>query len=918
MKRRNKYVYFILTITAFVLTIFIAYNCSDDEHVYTIGVSQCSDDEWRTKLNEEMMMMSYINDSIRVEIKCADNNSRRQVEQIDSFIKEGVDLLVVSPNQVNMVDPAVAKAFKSGIPVILYDRKIKSDAYTAFIGSNNYKMGYDLGTYVANELNGKGRVAEIMGLKDSSPSIGRYSGFEAAIKKFPGIKIVAKEFGNWEMGSAEKAMDRILKKTKDIDFVFAHNDRMAYGAYLAAKKNEPDNKIRFAGIDGLSGKGRGIDLVCKGILDASYMNPTSGDEVIKLAMRILKGEKVNKNNNLATSIITRNNAELTMMAAKNAERQRSILKELHNQVNRYESHYETQTLFLWLLGIFLLSVIIASVFLYRSYQAKNMLSMQLKSKNDELERLNDEVITLTQSRIEFFTNVSHELRTPLTLILDPLERIIADKSISKSTMALLKIVQRSAFNMKHLVDDIMDFRKIQSGNMKLKPTSFNIKEDMRKWIDAFFPSAEIKKVTLMLNTDGFSHELVTADEDKLNRIVFNFVSNAIKYTDAGGTITVTLKDAPNDSLLLTVSDTGKGLSENEQKKVFDRFYQASNSNGGTGIGLAVVKAYAELHGGRAFVKSTLGKGSDFSVVIPCKQNSNNGDGKGETSVNNAAVAANVEMPTRADGNSSATNKIIGDKDKPTLLVIDDNKEIRDYVKQIFSSEYTVLEAGDGKEGLETAVKFVPDIIISDVMMPVMDGIEFCSQLRKNTAVCHIPVVLLTAKTLDDQKVEGYEHGADSYITKPFSSKVLMARVDNLLKNRKVLADFFKDSNEGSKESAEELTEQTAANSIDHDFINRLRTIIHNNLDNVDYSVEDLGRDMGLSRVQLYRKVKAITGASVVDLMRKARLQRGRQLLETTDKSISEIAYESGFSSPSYFTKCFKDEYNKLPGDLRNR
>lgn len=913
MEKNKNLIYFILSIVTIVSTIFITYNCSDKEHVYTIAVSQCSDDAWRTKLNNEIKMMDYINDSINVIIKCANNNSQTQIEQIDSFIKMGVDLLVISPNQVNVVDPAVTKAYNSGIPVILYDRKIKSNSYSAFIGSNNYKMGYDLGTYIANELHGKGKVAEIMGLKDSSPSIERYRGFKAALDKFPDVTVTAEEFGNWELPSAVKAMERILAKTKDIDYVFAHNDRMAYGAYLAAKKLNPDNKIRFTGIDGLSGRGQGIDLVCDGILDASYMNPTSGDEVIKLAMKILKGEKYDKNNNLATTIITKNNAELTLMAAKNAARQMSILEDLHKQVNKYESHYETQTLFLWLLGIFLLSVIIASMFLYKNYHAKNILSMQLKSKNDELERLNGEVISLTQSRIEFFTNVSHELRTPLTLIIDPLERILTDKNISKPTMALLKTLQRSAFTMKRLVDDIMDFRKIQSGNMQLKPSTFNIKEELSKWIDAFYPSAEAKKVSLILNMDDFRHDTITADEDKINRIVFNFVSNAIKYTDAGGVITVSLKDAPNDCIQLTVSDTGKGLSEKEQKKVFDRFYQANNSTGGTGIGLAIVKAYAELHNGNAFVKSQKGIGSDFGIIIPRIQKDIVDTPTNEKPNECLLIDKDPELPAKNESNSYATQKIISDNGKPTLLIIDDNNDIRDYIKEIFNNDYTVFEAADGKEGLDISLKVVPDIIICDVMMPVMNGIEFCTELKSRTAICHIPVIILTAKSLDEQKIEGYEHGADSYITKPFSSKILKARVENLLNNRKKLENVFKDNN-----LTDETDKDNKPDNMDNSFISLLKTTIHKNIGNLEYNVEDLSNDMGLSRVQLYRKVKAITGVSVVDLMRKARLQRGKQLLENTNKSISEIAYEVGFSSPSYFTKCFKDEYNKLPGDIRNK
>ena len=934
MKKEYTLLYYITTCLALVIIAVAALNCTSDKHRYKIGVSQCSEDAWRDKLNSELRMMGYINDSIDVIIKTAKDNSQIQIRQIDSLVKTGVDLLVVSPNQVEAVTPAVEKAYRKGIPVILYDRKIKSDSYTAFIGSNNFQMGYDLGKYIANKLGGKGKVAEIMGLKDSSPSIERYRGFESALKDFPDIKITSKIFGNWEQESGEIAMDKILKGKEIPDYIFAHNDRMAYGAYLSAKKNHMEKRIKFVGIDGLTGKHQGIDLVCNGILDASYMNPTSGDEVIKLALKIINKEKYDKNNNLATTIITKGNAEMTRMAAQNADRQRGILENLHNQVNKYEDNYEVQAMFLWLLGIFLFFVIIGSVFIYRSYITKNKLSIQLTKKNNELERLNEEVIELTQSRLAFFTNVSHELRTPLTLIIDPLEKITADKTISKQTMSLLKIVQRSAMTLKQLVDDIMDFRKIQNGKMKLKLSSFDIEAKTRRWVDDFYPSAEIRHINLIVNTEALTHKVIIADEGKIERIVFNLVSNALKYTQTGGTVTVTLSDAPGSKMILSVSDTGKGISEKEQKKVFDRFYQAQNSTGGTGIGLAVVKAYAELHNGKATVTSQLGKGSDFSIEIPLSQDNaatviTDNCKKEPTDYNTSGT--NLTENGNTIGNSQKENnrKESDNEEKPTLLIIDDNKEIRDYISSTFKSKYIIKEASNGKEGLDIALQYVPDIIVCDIMMPVMDGIEFCSALKTNTAICHIPVILLTAKTLDEQIIEGYEHGADSYITKPFSSNVLRARMESLLRNRKMLEDIFKSmltSNPPKNDNTLNIKEcspnsntenDDKSRSIDKEFISKLRSIIKENMQNTEFGVENIGSEIGLSRVQLYRKVKAITGSSVVDLLRKARLQQAKTLLSESDKSVSEIAYEVGFSSPSYFTKCFKDEYGVLPGDARN-
>ena len=955
MKRSYNIFQSILLSVILIMVVSMVYDCSDNRKQYLVGVSLCADKEWYGKLHRELEVMGYISDSIDVEIKSANADSRTQIAQIDSFINMGVQLLIVAPNKENDIDAAVEKAYKSGIPVILYERKIKSDNYTAFIGCDNYKIGYNMGKHIANELKGKGRIVEIMGRKGSTPTVARSRGFEDALKTFPDMHIVYREYATWSEDLAGKAMARALRQTKDIDYVFAQSDIMAYGAYLAAKKIVPDNRIKFAGVDGLisiTSEIRGIDLVREGILDASYLNPTSGDEMIRIAKAILDGEKVDKNNDLVASILTPDNVNLTLIAAKSAERRMNILTALHHQVDKYEKYNEKKNLWIWLLALCLASISLAAVSIYRSYQTKNRLSLQLAKKNDELEKLNKEVMELTNSRLNFFTNVSHELRTPLTLILDPMERILADKALGGKTRYLLNIVNRSALMLKQLVDDIMDFRKVQAGKMKLNLTQFDLAERLREQTDAFYPSAEKKNITIEIDTSRFTHKHIIADEDKLSRVTGNLLNNAVKYTPVGGRISVTLSDAPDGRALISVRDTGIGISEEDCKKVFDRFYQVPGNMGGTGIGLAVVKAYAELHHGEASVMSRIGEGADFRIIIPCSQE---GFATADTPDDSNAPApttidciddSNALSAGHAAGNAAAVPS--ADSDKPKLLVIDDNIDIREYIRTTFAGEYDIMESDNGREGLEMAIKYVPDIVVSDVMMPQMNGMDFCSALKQNPATCHIPVILLTAKVLDDQKIEGYEHGADSYITKPFNSKILRARIENLINSRRMLCSLFAATATGTAgnndtsgmtditgSAATALTNATVSeeaapagtadkadtaaeiNDTDRKFITQLHRIVEENLTDTDFGVEEISGEIGLSRVQLYRKVKAITGMTVVDLLRKARLNRAKTLLAETDKSISEIAYEVGFSSPSYFTKCYKDEYKILPGDVRN-
>lgn len=928
-----------LHLIIYVTIIVLLTGCAQQPRKYVIGVSQCSEDIWRDKLNDELKMGEYLNDSLIVKLASSNDDNVLQNKQVNQFIDEGVDLLIVSPNQLSAISKSVERAYDKGIPVILYDRKTNSDKYTAFIGCDNYTIGKSMGTFIAQQLQGKGRIVEISGLEGSSPALERHRGFMDAIKPYPGLQVVASEEGNWKEEGGIQAMKRILKQTQDFDYVFAHNDCLAWGAYVAARQMRVKRNYKYTGVDGMATEGGGLELVRDGIFEASYLYPTKGDEVIALAMKILKHQPYERDNYLSTSIITQANAALTLMEARDAERQAHNLKTLHKQVNQYLSDYNSQKVMLIGLCLFLLVCLAAAALIFRGYLIKvklnetlaktngelKRLNVELGEKNGELKRLNEEVLELTHSRLVFFTNISHELRTPLTLIADPVEMLLEDTGIKGKSRELLKMVQRNALALQQLVSNILDFRKIQNGKMELKLYRFDIVKTLTMWVGDFQLTAERKQIRLHLDVDDLkgSHEMI-ADQEKISRIVFNLLSNALKYTPAGGEIFVSLKDE-GANLRLDVKDTGKGISQDEADKIFERFFQAKGAASGTGIGLALVKSFVELHHGEARVESELGKGSDFIVVIPREQ-----EGDSQVIHNDVDIvdnSVNASAPTGKNVVDESVLQYIDDGDRsrgkvqqlvsentnrPTVLVIDDNTDIRQYERTLLQDEYVVLEAADGKEGLAVALKEVPDLVICDVMMPVMDGLELTEQLKTNTATSHIPVIMLTAKNLEEHRAEGYEHGADSYITKPFHSKVLLARIENLLRQRQLLKNLY----QGSKEAEKEISEAHLEDR-DRQFLKQLQAIIQKNLSDSEFGVEDMGQQIGLSRVQLYRKVKAMTGSSVVDLLRKARLAKARRLLETRSMSVSEVAYEVGFSAPSYFTKCFKEEYGMLPGDVGN-
>jgi len=505
-----------------------------------------------------------------------------------------------------------------------------------------------------------------------------------------------------------------------------------------------------------------------------------------------------------------------------------------------------------------------------------------------------------KAKLQFFTNISHELRTPLTLIADPVNYIIHDDNLNSQQRSMLQIVQRNVLVLTQLVSEILDFRKVQNGKMELRLSDFNLSESMKQWIMLFSASAQKKHIAISMNAPDTV--MLRADQDKIERICYNLLSNALKYTSEGGEITLTAKEE-DGRVMISVADNGCGISSDELPYIFDRFYQAKNAGRGTGIGLAIVKAFTELHHGEVSATSIEGKGSTFTIHIPVRQKgevTNQPTEKIEQLVEPSSVQ---EVPNQARHIDELIQPY--QTDKPEVLIIDDNIDIRTYLRSVLSEKYNVSEAADGKAGLELARKIVPDIVLSDIMMPVMDGLAFCQQLKTDKAISHIPVILLTARSLDEQRAEGYEHGADAYLSKPFSLRLLFSRIDNLIQSRKKLSKLFSNSDEN--DAFEKLSNET-----DKTFAVQLRKIIQDNLSDNEFNVERIGDEIGLSRVQLYRKVKALTGYSPVEMLRKARLTRARHLLQTTERTVSEVAYAVGFSTPSYFSKCYKDEFGESP------
>ena len=892
----------------------ILMSCTQKHTRYRIGVSQCSDDEWRHKMNNEIVREALFYDGVEVEIRTAKDNNRNQIADIKYFIDKKVDLLIVAPNEAAAITPVVEKAYRQGIPVVVIDRKILSDKYTAFVGADNYEIGKDVGQYILNRLHGKGKVLEITGLEGSTPAMERHKGLTDVLKEEPGIEITASVDGAWLQSVAGEKMDSVFQTNKNIDLVFAQNDRMAIGAYLSARQQQLEKEMLFVGIDALPGKEYGVEQIINGVLDATFIYPTGGDKVVQVAMDILEKRPYERDTKLSTALVDKTNARVMQLQTDHITEQDGKIERLNNQVNEYLSRYSAQTMFLYACLIILLLFAALLAIIVRAYWTKNRMNMELSRQKKKLEEQRDQLISLskqleeaTHAKLVFFTNVSHDFRTPLTLVADPVEQLLEDKALTPRQQSLLKVVHKNVHILLRLVNQILDFRKYENDKLELVRANMNLRVQLQEWSHSFQTLALKKHIHFVLEVnDDRADYLMAVDAEKMERVYFNLLSNAFKFTPENGTITVTLstltKEEGGRYARLVVADTGSGISIQHIRHIFDRFYQIDVNHAGSGIGLALAKAFVELHGGEITADSVEGKGTVFTVDIPMTVvEEPSADLVQEPRITQQTVVEELE--------DMETEEQIPDENKECILIIDDNADVRDYVKSLLKEEYTVIEAPDGRAGLKKAMKYVPDAIICDVMMPVMDGLECCRKLKTELQTSHIPVMLLTACSLDEQRIQGFECGADSYISKPFNSKLLLVRLRNLMDNHKRLKQFFGDKTTLSKESVSD---------VDKGFVDRFRELIEENLADSELSVEDLGGKMGLSRVQLYRKIKALTNYSPNELVRIARLKKAASLLASSEKTISEITYEVGFTSPSYFTKCYKEYFGESPTDFLKR
>nr|WP_279347044.1 hybrid sensor histidine kinase/response regulator transcription factor [Gramella sp. AN32] len=555
-------------------------------------------------------------------------------------------------------------------------------------------------------------------------------------------------------------------------------------------------------------------------------------------------------------------------------------------------------------ALILFLLLLALILYFVRREVKNRMRLKQELVTEKVNRERD--IKLNNEKLRFFTNISHELRTPLTLILGPVKQLIEEgKDYSNEYQkSRYNLIHQNASRLLNLVNQVLDFRKAQTGELKLKVSKTDILQYTKDTFDSFKEFAYNKHIQLSFNTENESI-VGWIDKDKYDKILYNLLSNAIKFTNKYGHVDlfVGIKDGDEGYLIIEVSDDGIGIPKKSQKKIFTRFYQATNSkenNTGSGIGLSLVKSLVDLHKGSIKVKSTPNKGSVFTVEIPVKRSFYKKKEVFEYVINKDRQEITPQIPVK----KATTNTEIKEK----ILVIEDNLELRKYLIDYLSNYYKVYEAENGEEGLQLCRQIKPILCVADVMMPVMDGLQFCKELKNDDFISHIPVILLTALSENEDKVKGYDVGADGYLVKPFDPSLLKSIIVNIIKTRLELKSKFSDD-------AESEIGLLTHSPVDKALMEKISHLIEENLSKADLTTSFLCEELGMSSSKLYRKIKELTDLAPNEFIRTIRLKKSVQLLKTKKHNVSEVTDLVGFNDPLYFSRCFKKQFGFPPSKL---
>lgn len=878
------------------LTLIVLCGCtsSGKQKKHVIGLSQCMlDDAWRQAMINDMRIEASNYDDVEIIIKDAQNNNETQIQQIRDLIRQKVDVLIISPYQSEPITAVAEEAYRAGIPTIITDRKVNTDQYTSFVGANNYEIGLAAGNYAANYLPPNAIILEIWGLTQTSPAQERHKGFVDALREREDLSFRKIE-GQWLVDTARMEL-RKLEHPEQIDFVYAHNDMMAIAAreYFMAWDSIRGRELRIIGVDAVAGAG--LEAVEDGRINASFLYPTGGEQVIRTAMRIIQGEPVDKFIPLRTAPVDHQSARTLLLQADQLQKYRQRIEAQRSRIDGLSDRFYFLRNSLGVISLLMIGFIALSIYAF-------YINRKMRQANRKLISLNAEMKEVTAQKLQFFTNVSHEVRTPLTLILAPLDRLII--SLRESPYASdLGLIQKNANRLLRVINQILDFRKVEGKQEKLAVREIDLVPFVGE-IKSYFDSMASVRAIAYTFTSSIKQCTLWIDPDLLEKVFVNLLSNAFKFTSEGGSVRIELTEE-EDRVFIQVIDTGSGIQPGNLPHLFDRFYTEDRSMG-TGIGLHLVKEYIHMHGGEIRVESEPGQRTTFTVCLRKGKAHFEDSDLMETSVSHQAYEA-----SRLD--DSETHKMLSKTYPYTILITEDDDEVRCFLERELSPHFKTRTAANGKDALRVLEEEEISLVVSDVMMPEMNGFELCRMIKSQLPFSHIPVILLTALTDERQRIFGITGGADDYIQKPFHTDYVKIKIIHLLQERQKLRERLLEKLRDNKLL---LSEPEKVESIDDAFLRKFAEQIEAVYADPEYNVEKLSETLGLSRGHLHRKIKELTGTAPVEFLRTYRLNKATQLLRQNAYTVSEVAYRTGFSSPAYFSKCFKAVYGVTPTEYQ--
>ncbi|MBG6188321.1 substrate-binding domain-containing protein [Flavobacterium sp. CAN_S2] len=880
-----------------------------------VGFSQAmTTDDWRKQMNISIKVEASLRPEVDLTIKDADNNVQNQIEDIEKFIADKVDVIIVSPIQSKPLTAVVEKSIKAGIPVLVVDRKIDGENYSAYLGADNIEIGRIAARYIISNSKGSGKIIEITGASGSSPAYERSLGFNQIITKNNRFKINGTIHGDWEKESVKVPLKTILEQNPDIEYIFAHNDRMALSAWETAKTLGLEKKIKFLGVDGLNTVNGGIELVKSDVLDGTILYPTGGNEALKLALKMYNKEPISKNNILNTIVIDQNNAEIIENQMDKVDQQQAVIESQQRAIKVQEGEYASQNNLVRLLSFFLM--IILSLTIYSIYS-----TISISRKKKQLENINQTVIDQNheiqemakiaeksnEAKLNFFTGLSHEFKTPITLIMSYVESLIENEKI-KGTALIdeVKLIHKNSNRLLRLINQLLDFRKIEEQKFTLRASNTKIYDFTNEVMTNFKGEASRRNIDFQLICKNKNMELFI-DRGLMDKVYFNLLSNAFKFTPDNGKIAISISENQDNTIKISFKDSGIGIPENELSNVFNPFFRASNNNkNSSGIGLHLSKEFVLLHHGTIELKSK--QGSEFIITL-LKGSSHLQPSEIIHKAENLNVTPNLITDYLDVEPDFSQLNVSSQLEKHSLLIIEDNIDLVTFLKAKLSNEY-VINISDGSDAIERAMEIVPDIIICDINLADKDGYEISKELKKDLRTSHIPIIILTAQSNKESVLKGLQSGVDQYLTKPFSLSILKQSISSLLFNREKLRYYYTNN-------IYRIEPESKFGNQEQSFITKMNDIIKFNVENPKFSVEDLAYKLSVSRVQLYRKVKAIIGINISDHINNVKLEKAAELLKSNKMNISEIAYSLGFSSPNYFSTAFKNKFGISPKEYKS-